>query len=413
MIEILIIDNDKIILRLISKLIAQKLALKIDTAMSFKELKEKLNCKSYTLAICDYFLPDAKKGEGVDLLIKKGIPTIVFTNNYNKKLREEILNKGVIDYLVKGTPKITNLILDVIKRTLKNMETKVLVVEDCLTDRMIMKKILENMLFIVFEAESLSRAKEILKANPDIRLIVLDYYLPEEDTMEFIYKLRNKYKKSELGIIIVSGVIKSDIIPVLLKTGANDFLHKPFSKEEFMIRVTNAVEMLDLIKELEFYAYKDPLTGLYNRRYFFEEAPKLWNLAKRKNLNIACIIMDIDDFKRINDTYGHDIGDVVLKDFAKKLLKFFKREEDLVARIGGEEFVVLVTFSSFSKLLEHLEKFRKYVEENPVKLASLTIFYTVSIGVETDAKESLKDMLINADKKLYQAKLNGKNRIVY
>ncbi len=412
MIEILIVDDDKIILKLLSKLISQKLSLKVDTAISLKELKEKLDYKTYTLAICDYCLPDAKKGESVDLLLNRKIPTIVFTDNYDEKLREEILNKEVIDYLVKGTPKITSLIIDVIKRSLKNMETKVLIIEDSLIDKLIMKRILENMLFKVFEASSISQAKKILKINPDIKLIILDYYLPEEDALEFIYELREKYKKSDLGIIIVSGVIKSETIPILLKAGANDFLQKPFSKEEFMIRVTNAVEMLDLIKKLEFYAYKDPLTGLYNRRYFFEEAPKLWNLAKRRNLNIACIIIDIDDFKKINDTYGHDVGDIVLKDFAKKLQKFFQREEDLLARIGGEEFVILVTYSSFSKLLEHLEKFRKYVEEHPVKLKNIEISYTISIGVETEAKDSLKDMLIYADKKLYEAKLKGKNCIV-
>ena len=413
MIEILIVDDDKIILKLLSKLISQKLSLKVDTAISLKELKEKLNYKTYTLAICDYCLPDAKKGESVNLLLNRKIPTIVFTDNYDEKLREEILNKGVIDYLVKGTPKITNLIIDVIKRSLKNMKTEVLIIEDSLTDRLIMKRILESMLFKVFDAPSISQAKEILNSNPDIKLIILDYYLPEENTLEFIYELREKYKKSELGIIIVSGVIKPKMIPILLKAGANDFLQKPFSKEEFMVRVTNAIEMLDLIEELEFYAYKDPLTELYNRRYFFEEAPKLWNLAKRRKLNIACIIIDIDDFKKINDTYGHDVGDIVLKDFAKKLQNFFQREEDLLARIGGEEFVILVTYSSFSKLLEHLENFRKYIEEHPIKLENIEIPYTISIGVETGAKNSLKDMLIDADKKLYKAKLKGKNCIVY
>lgn len=182
------------------------------------------------------------------------------------------------------------------------------------------------MLFQVFEAKSGLETLEILSANPDIRLIVLDYYLPEEDTIELIYSIREKFKKNEVGIIIVSGIIKSNMIPILLKAGANDFLSKPFSKEEFMVRINNTIEMLDMIKELEFYAYRDPLTGLHNRRYFFEEAPKLWTLVKRQNSKLACIVIDIDDFKKINDIYGHSVGDEVLKDFAKHLKNFLEEK---------------------------------------------------------------------------------------
>jgi len=87
------------------------------------------------------------------------------------------------------------------------------------------------MLFQVFEAKSGLETLEILSANPDIKLIVLDYYLPEEDTVELIYSIREKFKKNEVGIIVVSGIIKSNMIPILLKAGANDFLSKPFSKE--------------------------------------------------------------------------------------------------------------------------------------------------------------------------------------
>ena len=412
MCKILVIDDDKIISKVLKRLIKQKLGLEVDTVGSLKELKEKVLENVYDLAICDYILPDSEKGEAIDYLLEHKVPTIALTASYDEQLRDKILEKGVVDYLVKGIPNIQDHIISVVKRALKNKETKVLVIEDSKTDRTIMKRILENMLFQVFEASCLSEAEEILKSQR-IKLIILDYYLPEdEDTVKFIYSVRERFPKSELAIIVVSGVIHTKMVPLLLKAGANDFLQKPFGKEEFMVRITNTLELIDLIKELEFYAYRDPLTGLYNRRYFFEEAPKLWNLAKRRNLNLICVMMDIDDFKKINDLYGHEVGDLVLKDFSKKLQKFFQRGEDLLARIGGEEFVLLITFTEKTEILKYLESFREYIAKEPLKGEDFEVSYTISMGVETELKNSLKEMMISADRKLYEAKAKGKNCIV-
>ena len=415
--KILLVDDDKIVLRVLSKIIGEKIKLPTDQVMNFKELEKVVSENSYLLCVCDYHLPDAEHGEAIDFLIKNKIPTIVLTASYDEKIREEILGKGVVDYLVKGTPNILEHVIYAITRALKNRNTKILIVDDSQTDRALMKKILENMLFQVFEAKSGLEALEILSANPDIRLIVLDYYLPEEDTVELIYSIRERFKKNEVGIIVVSGIIKSNMIPILLKAGANDFLSKPFSKEEFMVRINNTIEMLDMIKELEFYAYRDPLTGLYNRRFFFEEAPKLWTLAKRQNSKLACIVIDIDDFKKINDIYGHSVGDEVLKDFAKHLKNFFRRKSDLIARTGGEEFTLLIGYEEKEKLLEYLEKFRKYIEENVLELKEnskeLGIRYTISMGVELELTNSLKEMIILADCKLYKSKEKGKNCITF
>ncbi len=421
MAQILLVDDDKFVLKVLSKLIKEKIGIETVLVMNFEELEKALKENTYLLSICDYHLPDAEHGEAIDFLIKNKVPTIVLTASYDEKLREEILEKGVIDYLVKGIPNITDHIIYAVSRALRNKKTKILIVDDSQADRLLMKKILKNMLFQVFETSRGSEALEILNKYPDIRLMILDYYLPDEDTVELIYSIREKFKKNEVGIIVVSGVIKTNMIPVLLKAGANDFLSKPFSKEEFMVRVNNTIEMLDIINELEFYAFKDPLTGLYNRRYFFEEAPKLWKLAKRYGFKLACIIIDIDDFKKINDTYGHDIGDEVLKDFAKHLRNFFRRESDLIARTGGEEFTLFIRYEKKEKLLEYLEKFRKYIEENILKITvylkdlkeDLKIKYTISMGVELDLKDSLKEMVIFADRKLYESKNKGKNCITF
>lgn len=202
------------------------------------------------------------------------------------------------------------------------------------------------------------------------------------------------------------------MIPVLLKAGANDFLRKPFSQEEFMVRVHNTLDLIELIQELEFLAYHDPLTGLYNRRYFMEEAPKFLSIAKRRNLNLACLVIDIDNFKQINDTYGHEVGDLVLKDLAEKLKETFKREEDIVARFGGEEFVVLILYSDKRAFIEFIEYFRRKVTSTPLNLQGQNISYTISIGGALELKNSLREMLFIADNNLYKAKKQGKNCVV-
>lgn len=196
--KILLVDDDRIILKAVSKLISQRLSLPVITAENLSETQKclKKERQNIGLAVCDYHLPDAEKGEAIDFLLSHNVPTIVLTASYDENLRESILDKGVVDYLVKGTPNIVeNLILS-IKRTLKNSQTKVLVVEDMPVDRKIIANILKNMLFQVVEASSLREAQKILKEDPQIKLLILDYYFPEEDTLEFLYEIRRIYSKS-------------------------------------------------------------------------------------------------------------------------------------------------------------------------------------------------------------------------
>lgn len=412
--EVLLVDDDRFILKALTKLITQKFDfIEITGVENFHEVKRVISERLFSLAICDYHLPDAEKGEAIDFLLMHKVPVIVLTASYDESLREKILEKGVVDYLIKGIPNIGEHILSAVKRVFSNLKTKVLVVEDVEVDRKIIVNILKNMLFQIFEANSISKAREILRENSDIRLIILDYYFPEEDALDFIYEIRKRYSKDDLGIIVVSGIAKTSLIPIFLKAGANDFLRKPFSKEELVVRINNMLDFLDLIEELEFYAYHDPLTGLYNRRYFFEEAPKIWYIAKRQNLKLACIMIDIDNFKKINDIYGHEIGDLVLKDLAKKLRLYFKRKEDIIARLGGEEFAILTIFSEAEKFIPYVENFLKIVRENPLEIREGdVIYYTISVGVELELKNNFKEMLTSADKKLYEAKHKGKDTLV-
>ena len=147
MTQILLVDDDKFVLKVLSKLIKEKIEIETVLVMNFEELEKALKENTYLLSICDYHLPDAEHGEAIDFLIKNKVPTIVLTASYDEKLREEILEKGVIDYLVKGIPNITDHIIYAVSRALRNRKIKILIVDDSQADRALMKKILKICFF--------------------------------------------------------------------------------------------------------------------------------------------------------------------------------------------------------------------------------------------------------------------------
>ena len=175
---------------------------------------------------------------------------------------------------------------------------------------------------------------------------------------------------------------------------------------------------LDVIKKINFMysqtrylSLTDALTGLYNRRHFNAELEREFMRSKRYGGDLCIAIIDIDFFKKINDTYGHLCGDYVLKEVAYLILGNF-RKTDMVFRYGGEEFVVLMTETSLENSLIPLERLRKTIENNNFIFKGEKVNVTISIGAETNHTESTEEFLNNADKALYQAKQSGRNQTV-
>ena len=175
--------------------------------------------------------------------------------------------------------------------------------------------------------------------------------------------------------------------------------------------ITQMKELEDKLKEI---ANRDQLTNLYNRRYFFDVVQNIISLAKRENKPLCIMIIDIDKFKTINDTYGHGNGDFVLNKLASILLEH-TRDSDIVARIGGEEFVVLLNNTSKNMAFEVADKIREYTEKQIIKIdANTVINLTVSIGVDsvnTIDEKYIEKALSRADKALYKAKDSGRNKV--
>jgi len=171
-------------------------------------------------------------------------------------------------------------------------------------------------------------------------------------------------------------------------------------------------ELEEKNRELQELAYYDPLTGLPNRRFFFEHASLIFEEAKRYEKPLSLLIMDIDHFKKINDTYGHDVGDLVLKAFAG-VLRGIVRQSDICARFGGEEFVVLLPNTDLEGAKVLAERIRTAVAKNPVEHGSIVIVFTVSIGISQYRKgmQNIEKLIKEADTALYRAKEGGRNRV--
>jgi diguanylate cyclase (GGDEF)-like protein len=264
--------------------------------------------------------------------------------------------------------------------------------------------------FNVITAENGKQAIDIYEQNQDIKLVLTDYNMPEMDGFNLTLALRKLQPKEQLSIIGLSASGKNDLGAQFIKNGANDFITKPVAYEELLCRVNQNISMLEYMEALRYAANRDFLTGLYNRRYFFGEGESLYNLAVEIKGLVTVAMIDIDHFKKVNDTYGHEVGDEMLVFFSNQLSEYFS--DELVARIGGEEFALLFTQLDKSKVFERLDTFRQAIADSVIQTHDLSLSMSVSIGMHDLLEGNLDGMLKIADEKLYDAKENGRNKVV-
>lgn len=185
---------------------------------------------------------------------------------------------------------------------------------------------------------------------------------------------------------------------------------------QFFETVKSEIALMAKIRNLyaqtKYLSITDGLTSLYNRRYFFENIEREFERAKRYKSDLSIAMLDIDFFKKINDTYGHQAGDIVLKDLAKILTKTL-RKTDLIFRYGGEEIIILLPETSLQQALIPLERLRKLIENRIINYAENQFIYTISIGIAEKTEDILNndELIACADKALYCAKNSGRNQI--
>ena len=303
-------------------------------------------------------------------------------------------------------------------------EKTLLIVDDSPAVRTLIKNVVtENSLFSnCLEAQDGMEALKLF-FNNKVDFIITDIMMPKVDGFKLISAIKESEAGKDIPVIMLSAGKKGVMDKVKgLEIGASDYLIKPFDSSELLARIIVFLKMQRLQEELkeknallEKLSITDELTGIYNRRYFCEYMNMHMALAKRHNYQIGCIMIDVDLFKKVNDTFGHDVGDKALKGIAR-LMKDKIREGEIIARFGGEEFIVGLCRVDTSGAMIAAERIRKAVEganlsddaNNPLKM-------TVSIGIALYPQQgvsNLDELIKAADDALYHAKRTGRNRVV-
>ncbi len=409
--RILIVEDNKTLAKLLAKKISTSLDFEVDIAYRLSEAKLYLSKYTYFITLLDINLPDAPNGEVVDYVLNKKQPVIVLSANIDKDFRKKMLQKNIIDYINKGGIGDINYILSIITRVQKNQKHKILVVDDSMVFRKQMDGLLKNLLYTVYTVAHGEEAIGMLETHPDISLVITDYNMPVMNGLELIQEIRKEKDKNELCIIALSSNEDEEINALFLKKGANDYIHKPFSKEEFSCRVNNSIEALENIQIVTNHANRDFLTGLYNRRYFFAHMNTYIKEEGVLNEQCAIAMLDIDNFKKINDTYGHENGDRVITHLADILMSSTSYR-DTVARFGGEEFCIALKNINRFSAIEIFNRIKEEVARTIVYSDKKEpIQFTISIGVALFSEEGLEETINQADMMLYKAKHQGKNRV--
>ena len=227
----------------------------------------------------------------------------------------------------------------------------ILAVDDTKENLDVILDILDD--FDVIPLTSGKKALELLHSE-DVSLILLDIVMPEMNGFEVCKILRSQANTKNIPIIFTTAKIDEESISKAYEAGANDYVSKPLKRSEVIERVKTQLKLKKTIEDLEFLASRDSMTGIYNRRKFFELANELF---KESGEELFLCMIDIDFFKKINDSFGHDAGDLVIKLITKTISDILP-QNSIFARIGGEEFVVVCKKPSKEDTLELFEKIR-------------------------------------------------------
>ena len=251
--RILVVEDNKTLANLIAKTIKESLDYEVDITYSLQETKLFLHKYDYFVTLLDINLPDAPNGEVVDYVLSKGQRAIILSATIDQSFRETMLKKNIIDYVNKGGIEDIKYIVESLQRLEKNKEHTILLVDDSMLVRKQMQSLLENMYYSVVAVAHGEEALAMLEINDKISLVLTDYNMPVMDGLELTKEIRKKYDKKRLPIIALSSDNDSSTLAMFLKKGANDYIKKPFSKEEFSCRINNMVESIEYINMLTTY----------------------------------------------------------------------------------------------------------------------------------------------------------------
>jgi len=298
-------------------------------------------------------------------------------------------------------------------------ELKVLVIDDSPASRKLVELPLSQKQYSLIFATTGQQAMELFEKHRPA-LVIMDWMMPDLTGEEMCRRIRASSQNSYTYIIVLTGRAYKEGVVSALDAGADDHLTKPFHRGELIARVAVGARTIELHRQietknmlLEKLALTDDLTGLPNRRAIEDWAPGQLSGAARHRFSCWVVLVDLDHFKQVNDTFGHDGGDTVLKKFSQ-ILKAHTRRSDLCGRLGGEEFLMVLTHATKKDALAVIERIRRELEITQFTFAGCTVKVTASFGLagfEGREKPSVFSKLQTlADAALYAAKRGGRNR---
>lgn len=351
----------------------------------------------------------------------KTVPVLLITSKENPETTIQSMHDGVTEVFQKNNLKAVEKYLHTYAQHAKhhaNLSGNILFINP---DHQEAKMICSffhntNLKFVHFtnaeDAANMARAAEF-------DLVITNLIFNEAMSgMALIREIRHiNERMNRVPILAITSNVNTSQKIELLRAGANDIVQKPILLEELSIRLKNLLQtkkLFDTVEsqkvQLQKMAFTDPLTKLYNRHYLLEIVDRIFNEAIRHNYPVTMLVIDLDHFKIINDTYGHATGDAVLQGIAELLQKSF-RTSDIPIRYGGEEFIVLLPHCNSEEGLKMAESLRQQIEVlNPAAIA-----VTASIGVSSTYQQqdiNYQDLFRAADQSMYKAKNNGRNNVV-
>ncbi|WP_035587596.1 diguanylate cyclase [Hippea jasoniae] len=415
--RILACDDSSFIQKMVKRELESSFEVEIfsDGFEAYEHLK---NDPNFDFAIIDGEMPNLNGWE----LIKKiktelnlvDLPVVMLTASDDDYFKNKAYDIGAFDYLKK--PFKQGELYEYVQMFFKTegfSHGVVLVVEDSKLQNKTICHQLKEKGILPISAYSGEEAVKILLEGKQIDAILLDINLPGASGFDVAKGLKNDERFKSIPIIGLTAAVGKEAIETMKKafeSGVDDFLTKPYNMVEFYARLNVNIERGKLTRRLKEESERDYLTKLYNRRYAFTFLQQLINLSKRNNQPLSFVILDIDKFKKINDTYGHNVGDEALKHIAN-LIQSTIRKSDIAGRWGGEEFCIILPETQLNEACMVAEKVRKAITTTPLEIGATTITINISAGVSTlKENEDANSLIKRADDALYEAKEKGRNR---